>query len=85
MKTIWKFPIETTDVQDVMMPAGARILCVQVQNGVPCLWAVVEPNNCEARRCIRVFGTGGDAHDQGDYIGTYQLANGALVLHVFAD
>lgn len=35
MIKIYKFPIETTDVQNIAMPSGAEILCVQVQHGIP--------------------------------------------------
>jgi hypothetical protein len=41
MKTIWKFPIATVDQQSLPIPAGAEMLCVQVQHGEPCIWALV--------------------------------------------
>lgn len=91
MTTIWKFPITTTGVQDVMMPKGAKILCIQTQNEEPCLWAEVESGSCvksEEPRRITIHGTGHIIADVPDtmkrsYIGTYQLRGGALVFHVF--
>ena len=88
MKTIYKYPLETTDNQTVEMPLDSKILCIQVQGDKPCLWAMV---NTEAerkeKRFIEIFGTGNEMHyDMGvsrNYIGTYQLNNGSFVGHVF--
>lgn len=44
MKKIYKYRIEVTDDQNIEMPVGAKILTVQTQNGVPCIWAMVDPN-----------------------------------------
>ena len=82
MKQIWKFPLETTDSQKIEMPVDAEILTVQLQNGVPCIWAIVNtdaPTN--EYREILIFGTGHDVENQSEYIGTYQL--GCLVFHAF--
>lgn len=85
--TIWKYPILTTDWQEIHIPRGADILTVQVQHGDACLWARVNPAQPPESRMIEVFGTGHEIHkDMGverRYIGTYQLANGDLVFHVF--
>lgn len=83
--TIWKFPLETTDEQVVDMPSGAKALTVQTQDGCACLWALVNPDNATVEhRLIRIYGTGHSIPKHpGDYIGTYQLCNGALVFHVF--
>lgn len=42
MKTIWKFPLEVTDEQVLMVPKGAKLLTVQKQDGKPCLWCEVD-------------------------------------------
>jgi len=86
MKTIYKFPIFTDDVQKISVPKGAKILCVQNQFGTPCVWAVVDPN--EKRKediTVHTFGTGHpiENYSPGGYIGTYQLQDGGLVFHVF--
>jgi len=40
--TIWKFPLEITDRQDIKMPGEPKILSVGLDpKGVPCLWALV--------------------------------------------
>lgn len=83
MKAIWKFPLNVTDVQPISVPSGAKPLAVQVQNGVPCLWAMVDPHAKKATIFVRTFRTGHDVQDDpGEHVGTYQI--GALVFHVFA-
>lgn len=42
-KSIWKFTLKITDVQTIEAPAFSEPLCVQIQNGVPCLWMLVMP------------------------------------------
>ena len=84
MKTIWKYQIQTTDYQDIEMPIEAQILTVQVQNGEPCLWALIDPDQKRGIRQIRIIGTGHIIDNSIDeYLGTYQLRDGALVFHVF--
>lgn len=56
--TIWKFPLSTTDRQVLAMPRGATLLSVQIQRGVPCLWALVDSTSPMGKRYIAVYGTG---------------------------
>jgi hypothetical protein len=84
---VWKFPIDyTRDEQVVMMPVTARPLTVDLQHGIdPCLWALCDPDKELVERKVYIRGTGhpmGDA-SRGTYVGTYFLADGALVFHVF--
>lgn len=86
LKTIWKFELETTDVQRIEMPACSEILCIQTQNEKPCIWALVLPSNSEAKvkRTFEIFGTGHNVpRADRKYIGTYQLNGGSLVFHCF--
>lgn len=86
MKAIWKFPLAERDDQTVSMPDDAQILCVQVQNGTACLWALVEPEAPKAVRRFKTYGTGHQHADiPGKYIGSYQLLGGAIVFHVFEE
>lgn len=87
MFTIWKFPLPTdTDEFTIDMPSG-RDLTIQVQDGVPCLWAWVIPDT-ELRPAPFVWvGTGQSIPGAiksipQSYTGTVQLPNG-LVLHLF--
>lgn len=91
MYTVHKFPIDLQSGADqsFMMPMGAEILDVQVQNGVPTLWAFVDTDAPIVQRRIVMVGTGTDAfcatsqRQSRPYIGTVQLRNGMLVLHFF--
>lgn len=85
MKKIFKYPIQITDEQVVMMPAGAKILTVQNQKEIPCIWAIVDPAASLEKVKIRVHGTGHDIKDSErlEYIGTFQILCGGLVFHVF--
>ena len=86
MNTIWKYQLELTDRQDIVMPIGSKILCVQAQRGTLCLWVLVNTNSPTNRRVIAVHGTGFPIADNefeiGRYIGSVQMHNGDLVWHV---
>ncbi len=68
------------------MPLGAEILCVQVQNNIPCLWAkhpLPYIGETETKN-IYVFGTGHEIkQDDLIYIGTFQMKEGDFIGHVF--
>jgi len=82
--TIWKYPLEVTGMQHVLVQRGARLLSVQVQVTTPCLWALVDPKAPKESRAIITLGTGNPAPNVlGAFLGTYQMHNGALVFHVF--
>lgn len=88
MKQIWKFPLHP-DVIAYDMPAGAKILTVQVQDDTPVLWALVNPLAPKEPRQIRFIPTGqdmeGDNNGGLEYINTFQIptARGILVFHAF--
>jgi hypothetical protein len=57
-----------------------------MQAGQPCLWAVVNPDAQLHDTTIQIVGTGHQVPDDVPligYIGTFQMAAGALVWHVF--
>ena len=85
--TIWKYPLKVTDEQIINLPIGSEYLSVQVQNGTPCLWAKVNPQeNVIIRVKIVTVGTGHPADHVNEYmqfLGTYQLFDGEFVGHVF--
>ena len=83
---IWKYPLEVSDAQRVNMPAGAKLLCIQVQRGVPMLWALVNSENEVEPRFLLTVGTGHRCPGGlGSYVGTYQIDSGFLVFHVFEE
>lgn len=86
MLTIYKFALAIQDEQSIMVVRGAKILCVQLQHGIPYLWALVDADSSEREpRIIYTHGTGNliNPVDCKSYIGTYQLQTRGLVFHVF--
>jgi hypothetical protein len=68
------------------MPSQAKVLCVQTQGGIPHIWAEVETDNAPVVRKFRVVGTGHAMPAVGlQYLGTYQVLDGALVWHVYEE
>ena len=86
-KTIWKFPLKLTDGQNISFPIGAKFLSIQDQNGIPCLWALVDPDADTEIRFIEIFGTGSPVgYDMGvrrKYISTFQMQGRTFVYHAF--
>lgn len=84
MKTIWKFPLERVQEQKISMPKGYEILCVKMQNGVPTIWAVVDPLLGELYEAVRIqmVGTGHSfERENKNYLGT--VIDGMFVWHFF--
>lgn len=87
-RTIWKYKLEVNDDQQISMPKDAKILTVQSQNEMPCLWALVNPYETEEElRYIEMYGTGSsvecNAGTEREYISTFQMMGGEIVFHVF--
>lgn len=81
---IWKYPIPVTDEFEIEMPRNARVLCAQVQKGVPCIWVKTSGNDEKTKRKFVIIGTGNPFDARGlSYIGTFQQYMGALVWHLF--
>lgn len=83
MKTIWKYGFPTLDSHTFTMPRGAELLTVAAQFDAPCIWALVDPDQPSVERKIRIYGTGHPIEHDDPYVGTYQLAVGSLIFHVF--
>jgi len=83
MKTIYKWTLAVIGKQVLSLPKGTKFLDVQMQGGMPQLWGLCNPENEKEDRTILMFGTGNPVKDEGEYIGTFQMEEGALVFHVF--
>ncbi len=81
---IFKYPLRIDAQQELDLPVGARVLTVQLQDGKPCLWALVDEDAEVETITIEMIGTGHPVYDPGKYLGTVQMEQGKLVLHVFA-
>lgn len=77
MRTVYKYPLTNPVIE---MPAGGKVVTVDIQNGQPCLWAEVDPTakKMEKRR-FHVYGTGNVV--EGKYVGTY--FEGPFIWHVY--
>ena len=83
MNVVWKYILAKGELQYISMPTGSKVLSVQTQDGVPCLWALGDPSKSHKPRMIRILGTGfqsADVHAH-QYVGTFQ--QGLFVWHVF--
>lgn len=78
--TIWKFGLGLQNLNVIEMPPGAQLLDVQLQEGMLCLWAKVQPSEQTVARYIWMAGTGHVA-PPGEYIATVQV--GPYVWHFF--
>ena len=68
------------------IPHAATFLSLHVQNDVPCVWFLVDPDEERVQlHTFQVVGTGHnfDRLNAGVFRGTVLLEGGALVLHVF--
>lgn len=85
-KRIYKYSLNTTDYQTILMPKDAKILCVMNQKDNIVLYAEVE-QNIEEPYHFEIFGTGHPMKEgmgtHREYIGTVQLYGGDLVFHVY--
>lgn len=81
---IYKYNIPVVDFFELELPIGAKILCVQTQNEMPCIWAMVDPSAAKHPRRFSVIGTGHEIEFTTTlYIGTFQMMNGSFVGHLF--
>lgn len=83
MKTIYKYQLESKSLNEIELPEHAEILSVQIQNDIPCLWAMVNTDYPIEKRGVRIFGTGEKINPLEPliFIDTFQFMG--LVFHVF--
>lgn len=88
---IYKYHLEVKEKQQLFLPEFAKIIALQIQNGMPCIWVKIPEIQYgmggKATDEIRTFITVGTGHTFSEenliYVGTYQL--GAFVGHVFEE
>lgn len=85
MNVIFKYPLELTGLQQIEMPADARILHVGMQRDIPTLWALVEPNAQETTRGFHIVGTGHEASPSWTHLGTCLTSDHQFAWHIFED
>lgn len=82
-KRIFKYVCPILDSFTLSLPAGAELLDVQTQHGVPVLWAAIDDEAPAEPREFILCGTGHPMPSIGHYIGTFQLHGGHFIGHLF--
>jgi hypothetical protein len=86
MSVIYKYNIPVADEFELDMYEDSKILTFQMNNRVPCIWAIVNTNFNMIKRYFKIIGTGHIFKDKNlNYIGTAQEDSkiGILVWHLF--
>lgn len=83
MKTIYKYPIQITDEQEIQMPKDANVFHAGLDaNETPCVWAIVDTEAPPEPMSILVCGTGNPLRYEPDWrVGSF--TQGPFVWHVF--
>lgn len=85
---IFKYAIPMEEKFTLELPIHSKILSFQIQNEQPFIWVLVDPDKNLRPRYFTLVGTGYEFDHHPDtmkYIGTIQMANGALIWHLFED
>jgi hypothetical protein len=78
---IYKYELEFAPVQTVLVPLHYKILSVQMQDHVICVWILIAENKTTPVR-FEIFGTGQDIPDgHRSFVGTVQRSG--YVWHIF--
>jgi hypothetical protein len=80
-RVIFKYELSIDPSQHILIPSGAKILCVQMQGTTPCVWAEFAADAQEVSREFHLYATGQLADISGEYVGTFQ--DGPFVEHLF--
>lgn len=86
MKKVFKYPISLCEpyIKEIYAPQNFEPLCINIQQGTPFLWALVDPDTPQTTHYIRVSGTGHEIReDIAKYIDTFQMHGGSLFVHAF--
>lgn len=88
-KKIFKYPLKQLARQHVLIPYESEILHVGVQRNpltgeeVITLWASVDPDENLVEWEFRIVGTGWDVPENGEHVGTVELADGNFIWHIY--
>lgn len=70
MTKIYKYKLEIKDTQNLHLPHDFKILSLQMQDGVPCIWCEVNPELPLKEVTLYCLGTGREVDFIGKHIGT---------------
>jgi hypothetical protein len=81
--TIWKYELTPLFIE-LDIPQFAEVLTVQIQDGVPQMWVLVDPSQPCVKTIFRIVGTGEQFEsDNLKYVATFQMS--WMVWHVFEE
>lgn len=84
MQVVYKYRLDSLQkTSKVMLPKGAQLLHVEVQDNEMTLWALVDPDRQPEPRWVEVFGTGHPVPMGYKFINTFLFKEGAYVFHAF--
>lgn len=84
MIAVYKYAVPLLDIVTFSAPAGAKLLRVEPQGANICVWALVDTDEPDVLRHVRIAGTGHPiTHPHPLYINTFEMMDGALVFHAF--
>lgn len=85
MKAVWKYPVPAANTFTVEMPKDAKVLSMQVYEGTPQMWALVDPDAPRISRRFFITETNINhiIYDDDHFIGTFFMMGGSLALHLF--
>lgn len=88
MITIWKYRLPEETAGEIDTPEIWDPLTLQLQDGYPHIWALVDTDTPIVARKVLTIGTGEPIPIPLDglalgYLGTFQFVGGVLVYHVF--
>lgn len=87
MRKIYKYPLPKSETFTINVPKGGRILHIDVQFGHPEMWILIDPEASFEDREFFIAMTGQEIpearHRNSEYVGTFLLSGGDLVLHLF--
>ena len=88
IESVWKYPLDITDEQSIVLPYGARFLSVMEQNNLPTIYACVNPlAGIKEVWHISMRGTGHDIGremlETSEFLGTIGTHGGELMWHLW--
>ena len=81
---IYKYNLNLVSNQMVSIPSKSEIMDIQMQNGIPVMWALVDIDSKNIDIKIKMYGTGqslGDSLEDHEYLATVQ--DSPFVWHFF--
>lgn len=86
MRAIFKYALTGSSRQIINLPALAQPLSLQLQQGSPHLWALVDTDQPIQRYVVLAYWTGHEVQELPighEFLGTLQSSDGSLVFHFF--